>query len=164
MIASQSGFRPQHPCVTALTKLTDEWLTNMDNGEINGVIFLDLKKAFDLVNHHILLQKLKMYNVTKVTLDWFESYLFERTQRVKIGNTLSEVKYTRTGVPQGSILGPLLFIVYINDMSLHIENSLLDLYADDSTLYANGNDVENIERWCKENSMKLIQKSVKQWF
>ena len=172
LIKSQSGFRPMHSCVTALTKLIDEWLTNMDNGELNGVVFLDLKKAFDLVNHYILLQKLRIYNVSDKTLNWFESYLFARTQRVKIGNIYSDPKLTKTGVPQGSILGPLLFIVYINDMSLYLENSSLDLYADDSTLYKNGNDIriiksclqndmENIEKWCENNCMKLNPKKCK---
>lgn len=127
---TQSGFRPKHSCTTALTKLVDEWLKNIDNGEINGVIFLDLKKVFDLVNHIILLKKLEYYNVSNCTLGWFKSYLFER---IKVNNVMSDTKYIKTVVPHGSIFDPLLFILYISDLPLNIENSLIDLYADDST-------------------------------
>ena len=77
---SQSGFRPMHSCQTALTKLVDTWLKNMDNGELNGVLFLDLKKAFDLVNHDLLLTKLKIYRFSNITIEWFSSYLYDRAQ------------------------------------------------------------------------------------
>ena len=91
-------------------------------------IFLDLKKPFDLVNHIILLKKLEYYNVSNCTLDWFKSYLFERSQQIKVNNVMSNTKCIKMGVPQGSTLGLLLFILYINDLPLNIENSLIDLY------------------------------------
>ena len=169
---SQSGFRPKHSCTTALTELIDEWSINIDAGEMNGVVFLDLLKAFDLVNHEILLKKLNIYNLSENTLKWLKSYLYERTQKVKICNILSESKVIKTGVPQGSILGPLLFILYINDLPLCIENSEIDMYADDFTLHSCSNDISelssnlmgdilNIEDWCNRNSMKINPKKCK---
>ena len=107
---NQSGFRQKHSCETALISLTDKWLQALDQGKIIGSVFVDFRKAFDMVDHEILLKKLKIYQCDEKTIRWFTSYLSERTQHVYINNVLSEPETIRYGVPQGSILGPLLFI------------------------------------------------------
>lgn len=119
----QHGFRPLHSTVTALLKMTNHWYQNMDEGLINGVVFLDLKKAFDTVDHGILLKKLYLYGVRGMAHDWFRSYLSNRTQYCQVNGKLSEPRTIITGIPQGSILGPLLFLVYINDLPNCLKNA-----------------------------------------
>ena len=102
---------------------------------LTGVLFLDLKKAFDTVNHNIMLQKLAMYGMGPVCVSWFENYLAGRTQMTKVNDVLSDTRIVSCGVPQGSILGPLMFIIYINDMDKVISDCSVSLYADDTALY-----------------------------
>ena len=165
----QSGFRQHHSCQTALTKLTDMWLKEMDEGNLTGTIFLDFTKAFDLVDHKVLIQKLGLYNFDNYSLKWFTSYLKNRRQSVHIGNTQSENLEVISGVPQGSVLGPLLFLIYINDLPLHVEYSSIDIFADDATLHSSSpdtdiihdkltSDLNNIGQWCEENKMKIDEK------
>lgn len=131
---AQSGFRPCHSTLTALLDITNDWYSNMDNGLLNGVLFLDLKKAFDTVDHEVLLQKLKLYGVDTLSLKWFQSYLTGRKQRTHVNDALSDYCSVVCGVPQGSILGPLLFLVYINDLPECGLASTPRLYADDTCL------------------------------
>ena len=162
----QSGFRQRHSCLTSLTKITDTWLTALNNNETVGALFLDLTKAFDLVNHRILLQKLGLYKFSASTLSWFTSYISNRHQQVNISSKLSSSKEILAGVPQGSVLGPLLFIIYINDLPQHIKYCILELFADDATLYTSGPkvpsicshleaDLKNFCEWCLDNDMIL---------
>ena len=162
---NQSGFRRNHSCQTSLTKMVDNWFTAMNNNEIVGAVLLDLSKAFDLVNHQILKQKLSAYKFSHLSQRWFDSYLSNRFQQVQISGKLSESKEIKAGVPQGSVLGPLLFLLYFNDLPLYIKHCLFDLFADDGTLHTSNTylpsvitllntDLENFSDWCDDNDMK----------
>ena len=165
LYSTQSGFRPSHSCETALLYMTDKWLKALDRGELVGVVLVDFRKAFDLVDHEILLRKLKYYKLNETCLNWFRSYLSHRTQKVYFRDTFSAQKTVKCGVPQGSILGPLLFLLFINDLPLYTK-AMTDLYADDTTLYEISKSKEEIERklqkaitkvasWCKQNGMVI---------
>ena len=112
----QSGFRLLFSTLTCLLKTTDEWYDGFDNGYMIGSVFIDLRKAFDTVNHEILCQKLEHYGVCDRNLSWFQSYLSNRKQFCRVNGIDSETERIEAGVPQGSCLGPLLFLVYINDL------------------------------------------------
>lgn len=109
----QSGFRARHSCETALQWVISNWKRSLGESKMIGVVFLDLKRAFELVDRDILLRKLESYGITGIVLSWFKSYLENRTQRVKFNGSLSEPIALKRGVPQGSVLGPLLFLLYI---------------------------------------------------
>ncbi len=110
LVKSQFGFRKNHSCQTALIALTEKMYEAINERKYFGMVQLDLSKAFDLVNHSLLIQKLKLYRCDDSSIKWFNSYLSNRTQRVRIKQTLSEPKPITAGVPQGSILGPLFFL------------------------------------------------------
>ena len=166
LLKSQYGFRKNHSCQEALIALTEHIYQSIHDGKFVGVVQLDLSKAFDLVNHRLLLEKLKLYKFDDHSISWFSSYLNDRTQCVYIKETKSSPGQISSGVPQGSILGPLLFLLYINDLPLFVSHCIDLLYADDTTLLSIGqsikdielsltSDVENIERWCNHNDMVL---------
>ena len=188
----QSGFRPKHSCHTALARLTDTWLSAMDDGHMTGTVFIDLKKAFDLVNHTILIEKLKVYltgtpprssqgahswnesqyqNTMSDAVVFLQSYLNNRIQQVSVNGSLSSSGIVTRGVPQGSVLGPLFFCMFINDLPLHLtsDNISCDLFADDASIHTPDRDVDNINErlqkglvtisaWCEHNSMVLNPK------
>ena len=136
----QSGSRAIHSTVTALLEATDTWTSNIDRGKINAVVFLDLKKAFDTVDHEILLSKLSNYGIYGNAHQWFKSYLENRTQMCSINGSLSQSCLLSCGVPQGTILGPLLFLLYINDLPNCLSNCQPRMYVDDTHLtYAGDN-------------------------
>ena len=122
----QSGFREHHSCMTELTKMTEAWLAEMDQGNLTGTVLLDFSKAFDLVSHAILLQKLKIYRFSEQTLTLMRSYLLDRTQEVRIqfGNLSSEKRTILAGVPQGSVLGPsylyYLLMIFLSTLTIPI--------------------------------------------
>ena len=106
----------------------------MDKGLLNGIIFLDLKKAFDCVNHDILIKKLSHIGCRGTTLNWFKSYLTNRKQTCKVNQTTSKCRTIRCGVPQGSDLGPILFLIYINDLPNCLKTTTASMFADDTNL------------------------------
>ena len=155
---TQSGFRQHHSCQTALTHLIDSWLKDVDSGKYVGAVFLDLRKAFDLVDHEILLHKLKLYHFSQRSVEFFSSYLSNRRQLIKVKNKLSDMLSVTSGVPQGSILGPLLFLLYINDITFISNSASTDLYADDTTIYEAGCDIEKLQ-----NHLQLHLNSINEW-
>jgi retron-type reverse transcriptase len=160
---NQSGFRGKHSTDTCLIGLTDFIKGEIGRGNLIGMVIIDLQKAFDTVNHELLLQKMRAIGITSVA--WFKSYLSDREQCVEIDGTRSSFKKIECGVPQGSILGPQLFLLYVNDMQMSIGCKLL-LYADDSALIFSHNDSEtiarrlsdelsNCKRWLVDNKLSL---------
>ena len=109
----QSAFRENHSTETALIKWTDELLFNRDNDKGTGMILIDFKKAFDLVNHETLLQKLQMYGLSDSAVKWFHSYLSDRQQCVKVNECTSSLLPINQGIPKGTIVGPMLFLIFI---------------------------------------------------
>lgn len=139
----------------------------MDLGKYVGTVFVDLKKAFDTVDHNILLQKLNHYGVQELDLQWFESYLSNRKQFTRIDGVDSSIQNINTGVPQGSCLGPLLFLVYINDLPYSVKNAKVSIYADDTSLALKSEnisqltaalnyDLRNLHLWLKGNKLSLM--------
>ena len=163
----QSGYRPKHSTVSALIQMCDNWLSNMDVGKINCVVFLDIRKAFDSINHEILLNKMNLnFGISGNALKWFDSYIKDREQQCIVNGQLSSSKKIICGVPQGSILGPLLFLLYINDMPDSLNNTTPSLYADDSEIYASSDnssdlisklneDLKNLSRWMRKNKLQI---------
>ena len=153
----QSGFRLNSSAVTASAMFTDKILSAMDKGELTGAVFIDLTKAFDTVNHSILLSKLCSLGVPNASLsyNWFESYLSNRCQVTVCNGTKSSPETVQIGVPQGSILGPLLFTLYINDLPDYLEHCDVTLYADDTVLFISDKSLHNIKSYMNSDLEKL---------
>ena len=127
--------------------LTDEIHFEANDKNLVGAVFLDLSKAFDTISHSVLLNKLKAYDIKNEELEWFVSYLFYRSQVVDINNIESNEFYIYSGVPQGSILGHLLFLLFFNDFPEVLKKSKVLMYADDTVIYyahSNINFIENV--------------------
>ena len=174
LFSYQFGFRKQHSTYMALMTLIDKLTKCLDNDEYVIGFFLDISKAFDTVDHTILLQKLSVYGIRGNALSWFESYMKDRRQFVTYNGVLSETKILQCGVPQGSILGPLLFLIYINDLANVCTSSFPILFADDTNLFNHGKDMfslqaslnqelANISQWLKVNKLSLNIKRPCTW-
>jgi len=161
----QSGFRPGHSTITVLTQMCDNWYENMDNGKLTGVVFIDIRKAFDSIDHAILLQKLAYYGVSQLEHTWFQSYLANRQQQCHVNGSLSTKREIICGVPQESILGPLLFLIYVNDFPNCLKKTAPCLYADDTQIFASSHDpvelandinsdLVNITNWLNVNKLQ----------
>jgi Reverse transcriptase (RNA-dependent DNA polymerase) len=152
---SQFGFRKKHATVHPLTLFTNSVAQSLNAKEHSIAIFCDLKKAFDTVDHKILLKKLSKIGVCNSSLKWFESYLTNRYQYVCVGSSASKLIQIKIGVPQGSILGPLLFLIYINDLP-KISKMLSFLFADDTTLFASHRDPNQLIHFVNEEFQKVV--------
>ena len=163
---SLSYFHPKHSCQTALVKLIDKWMACIDSGDIIGTMFIDFRKAFDLVDHKLLIKKLSAYKPCSSSLRWFISYLESRQQTVQSDRGMSSFANIKSGVPRGSILGPTLFLIFINDLPLLSKYCYADLFADDGTFHKNSPEIDEINdemlidfltivHWSKQNKLPI---------
>ena len=162
----QYGFRSNHSTLLALTEFVEKVTSAIDKQESTIGVFIDLKKAFDTVDHKILLSKLQCYGIRGLALDWITSYLANRGQYVCYNNSNSELNNIKCGVPQGSILGPVLFILYINDMCEVSKLLNIILFADDTSIFYStrnivditctvNNELEKLDIWFRVNKLSL---------
>ena len=154
----QSGFRTKHSTDTCLSLLNNNILNGVDKGLLTGMILIDLQKAFDTIDHEIFSMKLECMGFSKSTILWYKSYLRNRTFRVNIEKDYSNIGNLNCGVPQGSILGPLIFLIYVNDIPQSVDCDLL-LYADDTCLGFTDKNVKTIEDNLNRNFNSLCD-----WF
>ena len=139
----------------ALTQISEMIKTSIDTGKYGCGIFIDLRKAFDTVNHKILLDKLEHYGIRGNLLNWFHSYLTDRKQFVSINGQNSDLMDITCGVPQGSVLGPLLFLLYINDLPNISKILNFYLFADDTNIYYESKSLNEIEKTVNKELDKL---------
>ena len=140
----QWGFRKNYSTESLLLHLTEAWRNALDKGPKVGVLFIDFRKAFDTVNHTILLEKLKAIGVSGDLLSWLDDYLSARKQFVQLSGFQSKQKTITYAVPQGSILGRKLFSIFVNDLPESITGGNVFMFADDTTIYTIGKDIDNI--------------------
>lgn len=169
LVKNQYAYRKLHSTVTSLIKSTDDWLSNIDSKKVNLTLFLNLKKAFDTVDHRILIDKLGAYGVKGTEIKWFTSHLNERRQFCRVNGYNSKTLRVTCGIPQGSCLGPLLFILYLNDFESCLQYSSTSMYADDTHTTIAARDIDelvqktkvdlgNISEWMRIKKMSANPK------
>jgi hypothetical protein len=171
LIDEQSGFRSTHSCETSLNLTLSAWKEMIEDNKIIVAVFLDFKRAFETIDRELLLRKMEQYGIKGAELSWFRSYLSNRSQETKFYEKISDAINVQLGVPQGSVLGPLLFILYINDIKNVLRYSKLNLFADDTLLYIAADtldeavnrmndDLVSLFQWLAWNKLKLnVQKT-----
>ena len=163
---NQFGFREKHSANHALISMTETIKSTSDNGRYGCGVFIDLQKAFDTVNHSILLKKLEHYGIRGTALKWFTSCLIDRQQYVSVNGHCSNYLNITCGVPQGSVLGPLLFLIYINDLPNSTKVVTFYLFADDTNIYFESSDLillqktiskhlKRVKKWLDANKLAL---------
>ena len=164
LVKEQHGFRKAHSTTHSVAQLTNHIYKNLDNKTPTLPVFIDFKKAFDCVQHPVLLEKLRSLNLDATVTDWVKNYLTNRQQRVFANGTYSSYLNVTQGVPQGSVLGPLFYIVYANDLINIVKNCNIAMYADDTVLYISGKnfdvsvkkmqeDIDSLVQWCNGNGI-----------
>ena len=164
--SGQSAYLSLHSTVTHLLKNTDNLYIGLDLGKLVGLVSIDLKMAFDTVDHDIFCQKLVHYGAQQRELAWFRSYLYNRKQFCCVNGVNSKIEDIDVGVPQDSCLGPLLFLIYINDLPQAVQNSVVSMYADDTSLCyqspdmtqvneAMNSDLKQLDSWLQGNKLSL---------
>jgi hypothetical protein len=166
LIEEQSGFRENHSCETALVFLLNKWKKLIEEKQTIFSVFLDLKRAFETISRCKLIKVLENYGFGGVVLEWFRDYLTDRTQRTRFNSAISSSRENKLGVPQGSVLGPLLFILYVNDVKDILSRCNVNLFADDTVIYVAhknpdiacdilNDDLENIYYWMNSKKLKI---------
>jgi len=141
----QHGFVPGRSCCTQLLTVMEDWTKLLDRGDPVDVIYFDFTKAFDTVPHLRMLEKLGAYGIRGSTLDWIRSFLIGRRQKVKVNGKSSNWRNVTSGVPQGSVLGPLMFCIFINDIPEAV-NSAMKIFADETKLYSTVTATEEVAK------------------
>ena len=168
----QGGFRQGHSTVSTISIITNDIYEAINNKQVTHVVFIDLKKAFDTVDHQILLSKIENAGIRNNTLSWIGNSLLNRKQHTVMNGSKSSPDAITSGAPQGSVLGPLLFLIYINDLSGSIGETRSQLFADDTVLYASDKDsaiavnklqlgLNKFAHWCNSNKLTINAKKTK---
>ena len=168
----QGGFRPEHSACITTAKFLDDIYKAMNNNKILIATYIDAMKAFDTVYHQILLKKAENYGIKGPVLKWLKNYLTDRYQCTLANNVISGRKLITCGIPQGSVCGPLLFLIYINDIANILEHCKVSLYADDTVIYIEHSDMNeamemvqgdlnNLSDWCTRNKLTINSKNTK---
>ena len=144
----QYGFRPKHSTIHPIIHFLNHCAeaNNKTNPEYTLAVFCDLSKAFDVIDNTILLDKLNHYGIRGIANNWLQNYLTNRQQYVQLENSKSSLKPIKCGVPQGSILGPLLYLIYVNDIENSCDSNILS-FADDTTIYSSHSDINSLLKW-----------------
>lgn len=153
----QAGFRKRNSCESALQTVIAKWKNALNEKKVIGVIFLDFRRAFETIDRKLLLLKLRKFGLGPKIINWMSEYLTDRTQITKYNNSVSSMKNSIFGVPQGTVLGPNLFLLYINDIVQYVNKCNIQLFADDTLLYLIGENVDEIVNTINEE-LRIIEK------